>query len=94
MSSPTSRPLTMFYVSHVTPGFIKLLETHNDEATAMIEAAAKASLDREDHLYCCFFKDGRADELGHNRNAPEGSIRAWFGQNETGGFTAMLPDEY
>ncbi|OGH58523.1 MAG: hypothetical protein A3G34_08650 [Candidatus Lindowbacteria bacterium RIFCSPLOWO2_12_FULL_62_27] len=84
----------MFYVSHVTPGFIKLLETHNDEATAMIEAAAKASLDREDHLYCCFFKDGRAEELGHNRNAPEGSIRAWFGQNETGGFTAMLPDEY
>lgn len=83
-------------ITHSTRGFLDFQKNHPAIAVVMIRAAVETGKTREDWLYCVYWDAEKqmAVELGHDRSAPAGALKAYFGENETGGYTAMLPEEY
>ena len=75
----------MVPVTHATPGFLSLAP---DAQTAALRSLSRRSaLKTDDWLYSV-----PAEEIPGG--LPDGSLYVFFAQNEAGGFTAMLGNEY
>ena len=71
-------------LSHATPGFLSLPP---DAQVAAVASFRRQAAEEDDHLYSV-----PVEEIPGG--LPPGSLYIFFAQNETGGYTARLGEEY